>query len=161
MRWGSRSGSVTFHDRLQRGRERSQPQERFGAISGMPETAENLAREYGISREESDDFAARSHRRAEAAWTEGRFRDEVVPVTLVQKKGPPLLFERDEGIRPDTTVEVLAKLRPVIPGGTVTSGEAGQQNDAAAGWLGVCEDLLEGFRLEPAASRAALAASGG
>src|SRR5258706_1134724 len=160
MRWGSRSGSVTFHDRLQRGRERSQPQERFGAISGMPETAENLAREYGISREESDDFAARSHRRAAAAWTEGRFGDEVVPVTVVQKKGPPLLFERDEGIRPDTTVEALAKLRPVIPGGTVTAGNASQQNDAAAACLVVAEDRLSALHLEPMARLVAWAAAG-
>ena len=64
MRWGARSGSVKFYDRLERGRERSQPEARFGAISGMIETAENLARLYQISREEADAFAARSHRRA-------------------------------------------------------------------------------------------------
>ena len=60
MRWGSRAGSVTLHDRLQRGRERSQPEHRFGFISGMPETAENLVREHGITREECDAFAMRS-----------------------------------------------------------------------------------------------------
>lgn len=64
MRWGSRSGSVTMHDQLQRGRERSQPEERFGYIAGMIDTAENLAREYHISREESDAFALRSHLRS-------------------------------------------------------------------------------------------------
>jgi hypothetical protein len=68
MRWGSRAGSVTLHDRLQRGRERSQPQERFGYISGMLETAENLAKDYAITREQADAFALRSHQRAAAAW---------------------------------------------------------------------------------------------
>ena len=73
MRWGARAGSVTLHDRLQRGRERSQPAERFGQISGMPETAENLAREFDVARAEADFFAARSHQRAAAAWADGRF----------------------------------------------------------------------------------------
>jgi len=73
MRWGSRAGSMTLHDRLQRGRERSQPEERFGYISGMPQTAENLAAEYRISREAADEFSLRSHQRAAAAWEAGRF----------------------------------------------------------------------------------------
>src|SRR5512146_2471921 len=68
MRWGSRAGTVKLHDRLVRGRERSQPVERFGYISGMIETAERLAKQYGIRREESDAYAARSHQRAAAAW---------------------------------------------------------------------------------------------
>jgi acetyl-CoA C-acetyltransferase len=160
MRWGSRSGSVTFHDRLQRGRERSQPQERFGVISGMPETAENLARDYAISREQADEFAVQSHRKAAAAWEAGRFADEVVPVPVPQKKGPPVVFSRDEGIRPDSTVETLARLRPVIPGGTVTAGNASQQNDAAAACLVVAEDRLAGLGLEPMARFVGWAAAG-
>ena len=91
MRWGARSGSVRLHDRLERGRERSQPEGRFGRISGMVETAENLARDYGITREEADAYAARSHQRAAAAWREGRFDDEVVPVPVAQRKGEPTL----------------------------------------------------------------------
>ena len=160
MRWGSRSGSVTFHDRLQRGRERSQPQERFGVISGMPETAENLARDYAISREQADEFAVQSHRKAAAAWEAGRFADEVVPVPVPQKKGPPVVFSKDEGIRPDSTVETLARLRPVIPGGTVTAGNASQQNDAAAACLVVAEDRLAGLGLEPMARFVGWAAAG-
>jgi len=160
MRWGSRSGSVTFHDRLQRGRERSQPQERFGVISGMPETAENLARDYAISREQADEFAVQSHQKAAAAWEAGRFADEVVPVPVPQKKGPPVVFSRDEGIRPDSTVETLARLRPVIPGGTVTAGNASQQNDAAAACLVVAEDRLAGLGLEPMARFVGWAAAG-
>lgn len=99
MRWGSRAGSTTMHDRLERGRERSQPVERFGYISGMIETAENLARDYGISREESDAFAVRSHQRAAQAWDSGAFDAEVVPVSVPQRKGPAVEFTRDEGIR--------------------------------------------------------------
>lgn len=114
MRWGSRAGSVKLHDRLDRGRERSQPVERFGYISGMFETAENLAKDYGISREEADAYAVRSHKRAAAAWDEGRFKGEVVLVSAPQRKGDPVLFSRDEGVRPDSSMETLAKLRPLM-----------------------------------------------
>lgn len=149
MRWGSRSGTVKLHDRLDRGRERSQPESRFGYISGMIETAENLAKEYGITRAESDAYAARSHARAAAAWAEGRFADEVVPVTIPQKKGDPVIFAKDEGIRPETTVESLGKLRALMKDGVVTAGNASQQNDAAAACLIVAEDKLEALGLEP------------
>lgn len=149
MRWGSRAGSVTLHDRLDRGRERSQPESRFGRISGMIETAEILARDYGISREAADVFAVRSQQRAAAAWSEGRFAGEVVPVSIPQRKGDPVIVDRDEGFRGDTTLESLAKLRPIMKDGTVTAGNACQQNDAAAACLIVAEDKLAEFGLEP------------
>lgn len=149
MRWGSKAGSVTLHDRLDRGRERSQPEHRFGRISGMIETAENLAREYGISREASDVFAARSQQRAAAAWEAGRFDAEIVPISVPQKRGEPLLVTRDEGVRGDTTLEKLAGLRTLSKGGTVTAGNASQQNDAAAACLVVAEDKLDELGLEP------------
>ena len=148
-RWGSRAGSVTLHDRLDRGRERSQPESRFGRISGMIETAENLARDHAISREVADAFAARSHRRAAAAWVQGVFADELVPVRVPQRKGEPVIFDRDEGVRAETTLESLAKLRPVMKEGTVTAGNACQQNDAAAACLVVAEDKLAELGLEP------------
>ncbi|MGC4251620.1 MAG: acetyl-CoA C-acetyltransferase [Sphingobium sp.] len=151
MRWGKRSGSTQLYDRLDRGRERSQPVERFGYISGMIETAENLAKDYGVSREESDAFAAASQQRAAAAWADGRFAQEVVPVPVPQRKGDPVLFEKDEGIRAETTVESLAKLRPIMKDGTVTAGNAAQQNDAAAACLIVAEDKLAELGLEPIA----------
>ena len=91
MRWGRRSGTAQFYDRLDRGRERSQPVHRFGYISGMIETAENLAKDYKITREDADVFAAESHRRAVAAWDEGRFADEVVPVPVPQSPGTSLI----------------------------------------------------------------------
>ncbi|MFJ4192535.1 acetyl-CoA C-acetyltransferase [Pseudomonas sp. NPDC089534] len=149
MRWGAKAGSVTLHDRLDRGRERSQPEHRFGRISGMIETAENLAREYGISREQSDAFAARSQQRAAAAWEAGRFDAEIVPVSVPQKRGEPVWVSRDEGVRGDTTVEKLAGLRALIKDGTVTAGNASQQNDAAAACLVVAEDKLGELGLEP------------
>lgn len=149
MRWGGRSGSTTMHDRLERGRERSQPEDRFGYISGMIETAENLARTYGITREESDEFAARSHRRAAEAWESGAFDTEVVPVSVPQRRGDPAEFTCDEGIRADTTIESLARLRPLMDGGIVTAGNASQQNDAAAACLVVAEDQLDSLGLEP------------
>ncbi|RZJ15943.1 MAG: acetyl-CoA C-acyltransferase, partial [Haliea sp.] len=151
MRWGTRAGSVTMHDRLQRGRERAQPVERFGVISGMPETAENLASDYGITREESDAFALRSHQRADSAWNEGRFDAECVPVPVPQKKGEPVLFARDEGIRASSGMDVLARLKPVLKGGTVTAGNSSQQNDAAAACLVVSEDKLRELKLDPMA----------
>lgn len=149
MRWGARAGSVKLHDRLERGRERSQPEARFGRISGMIETAENLARDYAISREESDAFALRSHQRAAAAWANGKFVDEVVPVDVPQRKGDALRVDHDEGIRADLTLEQLARLRPLVKDGVVTAGNACQQNDAAAACLIVAEDKLEELGLTP------------
>jgi acetyl-CoA C-acetyltransferase len=148
-RWGVRSGNQLLYDRLDRGRERSQPAWRFGEISGMIETAENLASDYGINRDAADAFAARSHERAAAAAQRGAFDDEIVPVEVPQRRSDPVLVEHDEGIRPNTTVGSLAKLRTVMPNGTVTAGNAAQQNDAAAACLLVAEDKLEELGLEP------------
>ena len=149
MRSGARAGSVTMHDRLARGRVMSQPVERFGVISGMIETADNLARDYQISREECDEYAAMSHQRAAAAWAAGKFDDEVVPVSVKQKKGDPILFTKDEGVRPDATADSLSQLRSIEKGGVVTAGNASQQNDAAAACLVVAEDKLAELNLDP------------
>lgn len=160
MRWGARSGNVRFYDRLDRGRERSQPVERFGKISGMIETAENLARDYGISREAADAYAVRSHQRAAAAWEAGRFADEIVPVKVPQRKGDPVLFTRDEGFRADATIDSMGKLRVLMPNGTVTAGNASQQNDASAACLIVAEDRLAELGLTPMATLVGWAAAG-
>jgi len=160
MRSGARSGSVEMHDRLTRGRVMSQPISRFGVISGMIETAENLAREYDISREESDAFAVRSHSRAFEAWNAGKFDNEIVPITVPQRRGDPIIVDRDEGVRGDVTAESLAKLRPMIAGGTVTAGNASQQNDAASACLVVAEDKLAELGLEPIGWYVGAAAAG-
>jgi len=151
VRWGRRSGGTMLHDRLDRGRERAQPEWRHGYISGMVETAENVAGKYGVTREQADVYAASSHAKAAAAWSSGRFAEEVVPVEVPGQRGAePSTFDRDECIRPDTTPDTLARLKPVIAGGTVTAGNASQQNDAAAACLVVAEDKLEELGLRPA-----------
>lgn len=159
LRGGVRAGNVTLHDRLTRGRIMSQPVERFGVISGMIETAENLAKDYDISREECDIYAAGSHARATAAWANGVFDDEIVPVPVPQKRGDPVMFAKDEGFRSDATAETLGALRP-LEGGVVTAGNASQQNDAAAACLVVAEDKLEELGLEPIAWFHSWAAAG-
>ena len=149
-RWGARFGSVTFHDRLARARVTIAPDERFGPIpGGMVETAENLAREYEIPREEQDEYALRSHQRAVAARDSGKFADEIVPVSIPQRRGDPKIFDADEGPRADTTMEVLGRLRPVMRDGVVTAGNASSQNDAASVCLVVAEDKLDELGLDP------------
>jgi len=150
MRKGMRAGSATLYDRLERQRERSQPVERFGVISGMIETAENVARDFGVGREEADAYAARSHQRAAAAWEAGKFADELVPVTVKTRKGE-ILIDKDEGIRADATAESMGNLRPILKEGVVTAGNASQQNDAAAACLVVSEEKLKELGLTPMA----------
>ncbi len=159
IRKGIRAGNLTLHDRLTRGRLMSQPVERFGVISGMIETAENLAKDFDITREACDAYAVRSHQRAAAAWANGLFDDELVPVHIAQKKGDPIVFDHDEGYRADVTAESMAALRP-LEGGVVTAGNASQQNDAAAACLVVAEDRLEELGLEPIAFLHSWAAAG-
>ena len=160
MRWGTRAGSVKLHDRLERGRERSQPEARFGRISGMIETAENLARQFGISRAQSDEYAVESQRRAAQASSEGRFTEEIVPLLVAQKRGEAILVNRDEGVRAATTIQTLAALRPLLKDGTVTAGNSSQQNDAASACLVVAEDKLEKLNLEPLGHLVGWAAAG-
>ena len=160
MRGGARAGNVQMFDRLERGRERSQPIERFGPISGMIETAENVARDYQIGREAADHFAAASHHRAEAASRTGRFEAEITPVPVPQRKGDAILFARDEGVRGETTTESLAAMKPIIKGGVVTAGNSSQQNDAAAACLVVAEDKLTELGLEPMGYLVGWAAAG-
>ena len=151
-RWGARYGSVTFHDRLARARVTISPDERFGPIpGGMVETAENLAREYEIARTEQDEYALRSHQRAVAAQTEGRFDKEIIAIPVPQRRGDPVPFEKDEGPRADTNMETLTRLRPVMRDGTVSAGNASSQNDAASVCLVVAEDKLEELGLTPMA----------
>jgi acetyl-CoA C-acetyltransferase len=99
----------------------------------MGETAEVVAERYQISRERQDAYALESQRRAVAAIEAGRFKEEIVPVTIPQRKGPALIFETDEGPRGDAAIDALAKLKPAFrPGGTVTPGNASTINDGAA-----------------------------
>jgi acetyl-CoA C-acetyltransferase len=135
MRWGVRGGpGVMLHDALARGRVTAGGIN-FPVPGGMLETAENLRREYSIPREEQDELAVRSHQRAAAARDEGRFAEEIVPVTVKGRKGDTVV-DTDEHIRADSSVDKLAGLRPVLgrddPEATVTAGNASGQNDGAA-----------------------------
>lgn len=135
MRWGAKGGpGVMLHDSLARGRVTAGGKN-FPVPGGMIETAENLRREYAIPRAEQDEFAVRSHHRAAAARDAGRFTDEIVTVT-VPGRGGATVVDADEHIRPDSTVEELATLRPIMgrddPDATVTAGNASGQNDGAA-----------------------------
>ena len=153
LRGGVRMGDMTLHDRLSRGRLMSQPIERFGIITGMIETAENLAKDYKITREEADAFAVRSHQNATKAWEEGKFTDHLVPVEVPQQRKDPFVFDHDEGYRADASMETLGSLRAIDlkrdPEAIVTAGNASQQNDAAAACLVVAEDKLEEMGLTP------------
>jgi acetyl-CoA C-acetyltransferase len=159
MRKGMRAGNAMLYDRLDRQRERSQPEERFGKISGMIETAENVARDYNIPRTEADEYAARSHQRAAAAWEAGKFADELIPVTVKTRKGD-VIVERDEGIRPEASAETMAQLRPILKDGVVTAGNSSQQNDAAAACLIVSEQKLGELGLTPMARFVGYAVAG-
>jgi 3-oxoadipyl-CoA thiolase len=126
--------------------------ERYFPFS-MGETAENVARRYGISRQDQDQFALTSQQRTKRAMSQGRFDDEVVPVEVPQKKGTPILFKEDEHPRPETTVEILAKLRPVFAkDGTVTAGNSSGINDGAAAVLLVEEATARRLGLRPLAA---------
>ena len=142
-RWGARFGSVTLHDRLARARETISPEDRFGFISGMVETAENLAKQYEISRQEQDEYSLRSHQRAVAAQESGKFDAEITTVEIPQRRGDPVAFNKDEGPRADSSMEVLGRLRPVMKDGVVSAGNSSSQNDAASVCLVVAEDKLE------------------
>nr|WP_295884095.1 3-oxoadipyl-CoA thiolase [uncultured Devosia sp.] len=101
-------------------------------VDAMPETGENVAREFGVSRADQDAFAARSQDKAVAAQASGRLAREIVPVAVPQKKGDPVMVDRDEHPRAGTTVDTLGKLRPLFAEGTVTAGNASGVNDGAA-----------------------------
>jgi acetyl-CoA acyltransferase len=128
----------------------------------MGETAENLVDKFGISREDQDKFAYWSQMKASAAQSNGRMAEEIVPVTIPQRKKDSIIFEQDEFVKPTTSLEVLAKLRPAFrkEGGTVTAGNASGLNDGAAALLVASEDGLKANNLTPKARIVASGVSG-
>jgi acetyl-CoA C-acetyltransferase len=153
LRWGLRGDGTQLMDRIARGRVtaggRNHP-----VPGGMLETAENLRREYGISRQAQDELAVRSHERAVAAQRESRFKDEIVPVEVTSRRGSTVV-EVDEHPRPDSTLERLGGLRPVRlsvdPDATVTAGNASGQNDGAAACIVTSPQRAEQLGLRPLA----------
>jgi acetyl-CoA acyltransferase len=135
-------------------------QKKYGTET-MPETGENVAEEYKISREDQDAFALRSHQRASSAIADGRMAEEIVGVPVPQKRGDPLCVEKDEHPRPDTTLEALAKLKPVVKAtGTITAGNASGINDGACALLIASESAAKKYGLTPRARIVASAVAG-
>jgi len=134
--------------------------ELYGTES-MGETAENIADQFAISREEQDRFAAQSHSRAIAAMDSGKFAAEILPVPIPQKKADPILVTTDERPRRDTTIETLSRLKPVFrQGGTVTAGNSSGMNDGAAALLVMSEEKAASLGLKPMARIISSAATG-
>jgi len=130
-------------------------------IDSMPETAENVAREFGVARGDQDAFALRSQQRWARANAAGLFRDEIVPVTLHDKKGNARVFDTDEHPRPDTTLETLSRLKGVVtPDGTVTAGNASGVNDGACALLIASAGAADRFGLTPRARIVGMATAG-
>src|SRR6201996_7403451 len=131
MRWGAARGGVQVHDGLARGRSTAGGRD-YPVPGGMMETAENLRRQYGISRQEQDELAVRSHQRAVAAQKDGILAEEIIGVRVHTRRGEELI-DTDEHPRADTTMESLSRLKPVLlkddPDATVTAGNASGQND--------------------------------
>ena len=133
--------------------------ERFG-VDEMPGTAENVAKEFSVSREDQDAFAHRSQQRAERARIEGVLAEEITPVSIKQRKGDPVVVDSDEHPRPDTTLEKLASLRPIFENGTITAGNASGINDGAAATVVASEAIVEELGLTPLARVVSMATAG-
>jgi acetyl-CoA acyltransferase len=134
--------------------------EKYGTDS-MPETAENIAEEWHISRADQDAFAFRSQRRAAASAKAGKFADEMIPVKVPSKKGDPVVVNKDEQLRPDTTRDALAKLKPIVkPNGTVTAGNASGVNDGSCTLLLASESAAKKYSLTPIARIVGSASAG-
>ena len=130
-------------------------------VDSMPETAENVAQDFNVNRADQDAFALRSQQRAAAAQAAGFFASEIIPVPIQQKKGDPKKFDADEHPRPDTTLEALQKLKPVVkPNGTVTAGNASGINDGSVALILATEAAAKKYGLTPKARVIASAAAG-
>ncbi|MCR4441300.1 MAG: acetyl-CoA C-acetyltransferase [Peptococcaceae bacterium] len=158
-RFGYTAGNGELVDSNTESQPRSQPIEMFGSFT-MGMTAENLAEKYSISREEQDLFAFNSQEKAHAAIQAGRFKEEIVPVIIPQRKGDPIIFEVDEHPR-RTSMEELAKLKPAFKkDGTVTAGNASGRNDGAAGLVVMSAEEAAKRNLKPMAIIRSQAAAG-
>ncbi|NIS59151.1 MAG: acetyl-CoA C-acyltransferase [Proteobacteria bacterium] len=144
--WG-----IPLYDRIQRARVMSQPIERFGELNSMMSWAETAAKKEQISRQEADEWALRSHQKAIAAIDSGKFSEEIVPIPIPERKGEPLMFTTDETPRRDTTLEKLAKLRPVYRDGVCTAGNSSTENDGAAAVVLMSQTQSKELGIEPMA----------
>ncbi len=152
--WG-----IPFYDRIQRARVMSQPEERYGILPSMMSWAETAAKEEGIHREECDQWALESHRKACAAIESGKFKGEIVPVPVTDSRRKEGLVDRDENPRADTTLDQLAKLKPVL-GGVCTAGNSSSENDGAAACVVTSEEAAKKLGVKPLAYVKAFAVAG-
>ncbi len=153
--WG-----IPFYDRIQRARPMSQPVERFGELNSMMTWGETAARKEGISREQADRWAWRSQQRAVAAIDSGRFKEEIVPVTVPQRDRDPLVVDTDEAPRRNTSLEKIASLPAVYPDGVCTAGNSSTENDGAAAVVLTTGELAGELGVEPMAYLRSFAVSG-
>ena len=151
LRWGLKAGDTKLKDSLTEAQFCSQPEDIYGRFN-MGMTAENIAERYGISRSDQDEFALRSQQKAAEAIASGRFRDEIVPLTVPQgRKKPDIIFDTDEFPR-ETSMEALAKLKPAFrEGGSVTAGNSSGRNDGASALLLMSERRAAELGLSPLA----------
>jgi acetyl-CoA C-acetyltransferase len=148
-RWGGNQPVIV--DSNKEAGTTAQPYSVYGSDMSMPRTAENVAERFGITRQQQDEFALESQRRAAAAIQAGLFREEILPVTVQDRKNQ-FVFDTDEFVKPSTTMEVLSKLKPIVkPEGTVTAGNACGLNDGAAALVLMSEEKVKQTGLKPLA----------
>jgi acetyl-CoA C-acetyltransferase len=152
--WG-----IPMYDRIQRARVMSQPEERYGVLPSMMSWAETAAEKEGISREECDAWSLASHQKACAAVKAGRFNEEIVPVRISAANGASAFLTQDEGPRPDTSLEKLAKLKPVL-GGVCTAGNSSSENDGAAAVVVTSAEKARNLGVKPLATLRSFAVVG-
>ncbi len=153
--WG-----LPIYDRIQRARVMSQPIERCGELNSMMTWAEAAAKNENISRREADEWSYNSHLKAIAAIDSGKFKDEIVSVPIPQKKGEPIIFAEDETPRRNISLEKLARLLPVYPGGVCTAGNSSTENDGAAAVVLMSKEKAQELGLEPLACFRSCAVAG-
>lgn len=153
--WG-----IPIYDRIQRARVMSQPIDRYGELNSMMTWAETAAKREGISREEADQWSLRSHQRAIAAIDSGKFAEEIVPISIPQRKGDPIIFDTDETPRRETTLEKLVKLRAVYTDGVCTAGNSSSENDGASAVVLMSESKAAQIGVEPMAAFRSCAVAG-
>lgn len=163
IRWGVKGGAMELHDRLTQGREQAGGKN-HPIPGGMIETAENIRREFSIPRDKQDELAVSSHQRAANAQQQGFFDAEIVPVRIPQRKGDDIIVDKDEHIRPETSMDSMQKLRAVRSklddDATVTAGNASGQNDGAAAMIVTTEENAEKLGLTPAVKLVGWAVAG-
>lgn len=158
-RFGVGNGNTHLLDPNTESQPRSQPQSIYGEFS-MIQTADTVSRQFGITREEQDVFALRSQEKALQAMDAGKFREEITPVSIPQRKKPPFLFMADEFPKRDTSLERLKKLPPIFPDGFITAGNATGRNDGAAAAILMEEEKAKSLDLKPMARISGYAAAG-